>query len=624
MRGRAPTRTANASNEPVVAALVRARDLQLVREVGSAGAFSFRHAITREILYRELPAFAARAIHRELAVALESGEFLTDAADVAHHWSAAGDRSRATQALELVGDRAFARHAHADAEAAYRGAAASRAESDPTYPELCEKLSRALSISGNLTEACAMAQRAVDGYAAAGDPERAAALSIRLARRHFEAGRPADASEAAHLALRLCNERGSIAYDSHVTLAHFAALQGKFVEAAEQLSSAELVAGEHPEQYRRNFYVVRGATRAASHQLRAAFEDYERATAISRELGDREQVAWALSNYGSRAIAAGYTARALDAYSEALELAPPSEFGKVGAIVAQGLAYAYLLAGDLREARLAHERGRQSRSSTAHAQIGAVVTGLRLAYLGGEPLAPDPPGTAEALATAFSSGETQEIGLLAGSVAAQYDAAGRQNDAAALRTRALATLTCVDLSLWLLDQLASSADAGERRQARALLAEAAADADYLAAQAHLVLFDARTARRERKTEKAKRFALEAANRFAAIGWPWERAAALEVAGRYAEAAAIYERHGYTRQLRELEVQRRRTRHRAGSTRLTPRELEVVRLAADGRTNREIATTLFISERTVETHIAAVFDRFDFTSRRQLAALVPDS
>lgn len=40
-------------------------------------------------------------------------------------------------------------------------------------------------------------------------------------------------------------------------------------------------------------------------------------------------------------------------------------------------------------------------------------------------------------------------------------------------------------------------------------------------------------------------------------------------------------------------------------------------------NRAIATQLFIGERTVETHIAAIFDRFDLTSRTQLRALVDD-
>lgn len=47
----------------------------------------------------------------------------------------------------------------------------------------------------------------------------------------------------------------------------------------------------------------------------------------------------------------------------------------------------------------------------------------------------------------------------------------------------------------------------------------------------------------------------------------------------------------------------------------------MRLAAEGKSNREIAALLSIGERTVETHIAAIFDRFDLTSRRQLAGLV---
>jgi DNA-binding NarL/FixJ family response regulator len=66
---------------------------------------------------------------------------------------------------------------------------------------------------------------------------------------------------------------------------------------------------------------------------------------------------------------------------------------------------------------------------------------------------------------------------------------------------------------------------------------------------------------------------------------------------------------------------RRARHRAGANKLTPRESEVVRLATEGKSNGEIAELLSIGERTVETHIAAIFDRFDLTSRRQLAGLV---
>jgi DNA-binding CsgD family transcriptional regulator len=617
-------RLAGVPGSGVLEALTQARELQLVREAGDAGAFAFRHAITREILYRELPSFAARAIHRELAALLEKN-LAADPAGVAHHWNAAGDPARATQAYELAGDRAFARHAHADAEAAYRAAIDSRTQTAPAFPELCEKLQRVFSINGNLDEACALGRLAVDGYAAAGESAKAAVLSIRLARRHFEAGRPTEAQELAHLGLRFCQERGPTAYDARITLAHFAALHGKIDDAAEQLRLAELVAADREPGQLRTFHLVRAATRAAQGRLGAAFEDYEESVALARKLDDPEQLAWTLSNYASRAIATGHTHRALRAYAEAVNIAPPESFGKIGGMAIQGLAHTHLLAGELETARRAHARGRQARgSSTALTRTGDLVIELRLAFFGGETLTTEPAGTGEALEIAFASGETQNIGLLAGCLAAYYDAAGRPNEARALRTRALPALTSVDLSLWLLDQFASSEDSGERGKARALLAAAAVDPQDVAARAHLTLFDARVARRERNVALAKTLALQAAEGFAAIGWPCERAAALEVAGRHAEAAEIYQRHGYVRQQRELGLARRRARHRAASHRLTQRESEIVRLAAAEKTNREIAAQLFISERTVETHIAAVFDRFEISSRRQLAALVDES
>lgn len=52
--------------------------------------------------------------------------------------------------------------------------------------------------------------------------------------------------------------------------------------------------------------------------------------------------------------------------------------------------------------------------------------------------------------------------------------------------------------------------------------------------------------------------------------------------------------------------------------LTPSELRVARLAADGRTNREIAQALFVSLRTVETHLTHVYQKLDIDSRAALA------
>jgi DNA-binding CsgD family transcriptional regulator len=57
--------------------------------------------------------------------------------------------------------------------------------------------------------------------------------------------------------------------------------------------------------------------------------------------------------------------------------------------------------------------------------------------------------------------------------------------------------------------------------------------------------------------------------------------------------------------------------RGGADALTPSERRVVELAATGGTNREIAQTLFVTEKTVEAHLGRSFRKLDISSRRQL-------
>ncbi len=53
--------------------------------------------------------------------------------------------------------------------------------------------------------------------------------------------------------------------------------------------------------------------------------------------------------------------------------------------------------------------------------------------------------------------------------------------------------------------------------------------------------------------------------------------------------------------------------------LTPRETEIAELVAQGETNRRIARTLFVSERTVESHVSSVLRKLDLPSRAAVAA-----
>ena len=58
--------------------------------------------------------------------------------------------------------------------------------------------------------------------------------------------------------------------------------------------------------------------------------------------------------------------------------------------------------------------------------------------------------------------------------------------------------------------------------------------------------------------------------------------------------------------------------------ITPRELEILEQIAAGRSNREIAEALFVSENTVKTHSSRLFDKLGAKRRTQAVQLGKDA
>jgi DNA-binding NarL/FixJ family response regulator len=69
------------------------------------------------------------------------------------------------------------------------------------------------------------------------------------------------------------------------------------------------------------------------------------------------------------------------------------------------------------------------------------------------------------------------------------------------------------------------------------------------------------------------------------------------------------------------ARQRRGSEGGGLDRLSGRQREIAELVALGRTNREIAAELFLSQKTVEGHLSTVFGKLGVTSRAAVAAAI---
>jgi DNA-binding NarL/FixJ family response regulator len=146
--------------------------------------------------------------------------------------------------------------------------------------------------------------------------------------------------------------------------------------------------------------------------------------------------------------------------------------------------------------------------------------------------------------------------------------------------------------------LLAGGDAAEQELAEALVLLAAGGRPFERARVQLLLGE--HLRRARQRVDAREHLRAALEGFDALGAaPWSERARVELRASGETA---------------------RKRDPSAVLQLTPQELQVARLVAQGLSNREIATQLFLSPRTIDAHLRGVFAKLGLTSRRQLAQI----
>ncbi|MDQ6944552.1 MAG: LuxR C-terminal-related transcriptional regulator, partial [Candidatus Eremiobacteraeota bacterium] len=606
----------------VFAALRRARDLQLIiEEPGDerGDAFAFRHALTREAVYAELLRAEARTLHAHVAEALAAQEPLDVTAIAEHAWRA-HDVEHAIGWNERAGDHAVALFAYADAARHYVRAcdiATDRAQ----RALLAEKAAESLYATGDVASAVDRLAIAIDAHGRDPDANR---LALRKAYLLFEQGRRDDGvDEALAVVQRLEHEDSALRFDAETMTAGLLSARGRAEEALVHLQRADgLAARAHVASAARfagNYASCLGLLGRAD-EARDRFAEAQR---IAREQSDFDVLVRALNNHANVELTYGAVAVARRLYDEGLVVARATKNLRFVAWLSQNASLCALLAGD----NSAAERHQADVDAIRH-DIGTVIQQAFATTLRRYTLSGSHPDAflehASARVRSAIADKAPSTDVLAGALAHELLRTGRTADAATLVAQALTITPQASPPYWLHDAASRCGEPDVRAAARDALAAVAAHDGAFPARGFLALADAREALRRRRRDEAVALAEAAADAFRTAGWRVEEAFALELAGRTADAVALFRAIGALGEVRRLTETGTAAPRRRGESTLTAREREIAGLVAAGRPTRAVADALVISERTVETHIAAIYRKLGVSNRMALARLLDET
>ncbi len=591
----------------------------VVASPASAVEFTFRHAMIRQALADQLIVGVAAPLHVRIAQELQN---LPDGeqreAELAYHWSAARVADRARFHNERAAEAAWNLYAYRDAIGFYSMALRWEYPAGPQRAAVYDRLGTLLYIEGCGEEPTVWFEKSRAEYARLDDAAGTSQALLRLADQFWVDARTAESLEAASQASAILDtlRKPAMSAEATLALARYSITLGDVALAQAQLAAAEALSAHFDIPLRASFHEVRAETHAALGDAKAALDDCRRASSLANESGISELIAQVENNFALVAADLGEPALAIERHEIALAEARRTSMSWRVAYSALNYANTLMLGGELKRARDLAWEAIESGVNTATFKTKAAAVGVPLALLLNDRLLLEACADEDALVYAARSREIQRIASVSAAFAELRSAQGASDEARGLVTGAVRFIPrphrCTSLFL----HIATAGDAQMQQWAAQMLSLSGTRPRVR--RACRLLFAALIAR-DRTTPRAQRMAAIAAGAFSRIGWRLYEARALEAAARTAEALALYLQMGDVRDAERLRTAR--PFENPGLVALSPRQMEVARLVADGETNRSIAQRLHISEHTVEHHLSTIFSRLGLRSRSALAARI---
>ncbi len=652
---------------PCVLAEVQQREVEEVEELLLKGVrahlirtrphgdFSFTHDNIRECLYAEVSSARRRRLHGKIGLALEAQADDKDAyrvADLAFHFSHGDDRARGVSYSRRAAETALRAGASMEALAHYQAALDLLPSGDGQRGELLMGLGEAALLAAAEGQAVSAFTAAQAWYESAGDPVGSAHAAHGLSLAHWRQDAPELAEQALHTALARLNTGGEPGPDMVRVLVDLAVLLGDVLGRQNEAFGYGRQALDLARRLRDN-HLQAAASRAVGfslvrdNDLPAGLELLQEAVALADRTDDLFEAAECCACLSQAYCWSAQFDLSRQVSLHRLEIAQRSQQPYHLCYVHTWLAFLRAAQGDWLEAEQLLTEAQPAVEQVASSEPLAFWKQVRgfLAYQRGD--YESAVRELEAANDTFRRHYPGEFLLCIGLLGLALLAEGRQREAhecLAVQTKLLETPSvgrlpglsaagCIALAAVILDDGDRAAHyypslmncQGQYHWFlvdRILGEIAALRGNWLAAEKHLAVAASIAVRERLQPEMGRILAAQAemelrrggAGSVTRARTLWGQALGLlEQLGMSGEARRVRER------MHHLPPQPGARAHIDLPVGLSNREAEVLRLVAAGKSNREIATTLALSENTIAKHLTSIYNKTGVDNRSAATA-----